>query len=296
MVEGVGLLGMTECPAVIVLGQRPGPAVGLPTRTEQGELLFAIRGNTGEMPKAVLTPANAQEAFWSMIRAFNLADKFQTPVIVLTDTHLSNCYSDVADFELGKVQIERGALVPPDKAGRLQDYARYALNDSGVSPRALPSQVPDTVVADADEHDLRGHLIEAAEERGRQVEKRLRKEQGLRREVAPPFYAGMPGAELILVGWGSTLGAIREAADLLNAQGRKTSVLHLGQVWPFPIGEVTAALSAGAKSVTVENNATGQLAELIREQTGLSVSAQVHRYDGRPISARYIVERLAEVG
>jgi 2-oxoglutarate ferredoxin oxidoreductase subunit alpha len=295
MVEGLGLAGMTETPAVIVLGERPGPAIGLPTRTEQGELLFAIRCGTGEFPRAVFAPGNIEEAFWMTIKAFNLSEKYQIPVIILTDTHLANSYSDIEKFDLGKVVIDRGALIGSEQAADLKNYERYKITDSGISPRALPFQTPATVVADSDEHDEQGHLTEAADIRNRQVAKRLKKMDGIRSEITLPSESGASVGEFVLLGWGSSRGAIEEASAILRAKGVAVRLLHLSQVWPFPAGPVAQALRNAAKSVTVENNATGQMAELIRAETGIEITKRILKYDGRPISAQYIVDRLLGV-
>jgi 2-oxoglutarate/2-oxoacid ferredoxin oxidoreductase subunit alpha len=292
MVEGIGLAGITETPAVIVLGQRPGPAVGLPTRTEQGELLLAIHGGTGEFPRAVLAPANVEDAFYLTAKALNLAEKYQIPVIILTDTHLANSYSDTAEFALDRIKIERGALLTDPVAAALSEYQRYALSDTGISPRVLPGQGRVLVAADSDEHDEDGHLTEKAEIRARQNAKRLKKYAGLKAEISPPRWIKRPGAEITLIGWGSTFGAICEASDLWMAQGVTSNVLHLTEIWPFPAEFVSGAMRETAKNVVIENNATGQLVSLIRAETGLPVSGQVNKWDGRPLSARYILHSL----
>ena len=238
MVEGIGLAGITETPAVVVLGERPGPAVGLPTRTEQGELLFAIRVGTGEFPRVVLAPATIEDAFYLTVKAFNLAEKYQIPVIILTDTHISNCYNDVDKFDLNQVKIERGALLSDEEAGKLTDYKRYKITESGISPRALPMQSRTLVVSDSDEHDETGHLTESAEIRTQQVSKRLRKYVELKKEIGQPRFHQMPGAELTLIGWGSTYGAIMEASEMLKKKGVANNVLHISELWPFPVEAV----------------------------------------------------------
>lgn len=292
MVEGIGLAGITETPAVVVLGERPGPAVGLPTRTEQGELLFAIRVGTGEFPRAVLAPATVEDAFYLTARAFNLAEKYQIPVIILTDTHLANSYSDVEKFDLKKVKVERGELLSDEEASQLTDYKRYKVTESGISPRVLPMQSRALVVSDSDEHDETGHLTESAEFRTQQVAKRLRKHDGLRKEIGQPRFHQMPDAEIILVGWGSTYGAIKEASEMLKKEGVANNVLHLTELWPFPAEAVAAALKQTKKSVVIENNATGQLAYLIHAETGIPVDAKINKWDGRPISPQYILDEL----
>ncbi len=292
MVEGLGLAGITETPVVVVLGERPGPAVGLPTRTEQGELLFAIRAGTGEFPRAVLAPATIEDAFYLTGKAFNLAEKYQIPVIILTDTHLANSYSDVDRFDLTKVKIERGALLSDGEAKDLSDYKRHKVTESGISPRALPMQSRALVVSDADEHDEEGHLTESAEFRTQQVAKRLRKYNSLQAEISPPRFHEMPNAEMTLIGWGSTYGAIKEASDELKKEGTACNVLHFTEVWPFPASFVSAALKKTARNVVIESNATGQLAYLICAETGYRATQQINKWDGRPISCRNILDEL----
>lgn len=292
MVEALALAGMTETPVVVVLGQRPGPATGLPTRTEQGELWFALHAGHGEFPRAVLAPASAQEAFHAAVKAFNLAEKYQTPVIILTDHHLATSYVTVDRFDLNKVKIDRGALLSDEEVAKLTDYKRHLVTRSGISPRALPGQGKALVVTDSDEHDEAGHMIEDAATRRRQVEKRLRKRNGLKREITKPEFHEAPGAALTLIGWGSTYGAIREAADLLQRDGRVVNTLHLSQVWPFPSEAVAAALKSSRKNIVVEGNATAQLAQLIKRETGLAVDATILKYNGRPFSPGEIAGRL----
>ena len=292
MIEGIGLAGITETPVVVVLGQRPGPAVGLPTRTEQGELHFAIRSGTGEFPRAVLAPATAEDAFYLTAKAFNLAEKYQTPVIILTDTHLANSFQDFPKFDLNRITIERGALLSDREAAGITDYRRHRVTESGISPRALPMQSRAVVVTDSDEHDEAGHLTESAEIRTQQVAKRMRKNEGLKREISPPRHQKTPGAEMTLIGWGSTYGAIKEASEILKKEGTNCNILHFTEVWPFPAGVVVDALQESPKSIVIESNATGQLADLIRAETGIQVSRRINKWDGRPISARYIVEAL----
>ena len=292
MVEGLALAGMTETPVVIVLGQRPGPATGLPTRTEQGELWFALHAGHGEFPRAVLAPATTEGAFWTTIKAFNLAEKYQTPVIVLTDHHLATAYKTVAKFNLKEVEIDRGALLSAEEASRIADYRRHLVTDSGISPRALPGQVKALVVTDSDEHDEAGHMIEDAETRNQQNNKRLRKFNGMRTEIGAPIHHEQPGAELTLIGWGSTYGAISEAVQMLKRNGVKANHLHFTELWPFPTEKVIPTLNKGTKSIVIENNATGQLAQLIRRETGCKVNSHILKYDGRPFSPQYILTAL----
>ncbi len=292
MVEGLALAGITETPVVVVLGQRPGPATGMPTRTEQGELWFALHAGHGEFPRAVLAPATAEDAFHAMIKAFNLAEKYQTPVIVLTDHHLATSYTTVDRFDLKQVRIDRGELLSDEEVSKLTDYKRHLVTDSGISPRALPSQGKALVVTDSDEHDEAGHMIEDGQTRNQQNLKRLRKQNGLMAEINNPKIHKVPNAEFTLIGWGSTYGAINEAADLLQKDGVATNVLHISEIWPFPVEAVSSVLDNGAKSVVIESNATAQMAQLIRRETGYKVNGTILKFDGRPFYAEEIVDRL----
>lgn len=292
MVEGLALAGMTETPVVFVLAQRPGPATGLPTRTEQGELEFALHAGHGEFPRAVLAPATAEEAFHAAIKAFNLAEKYQTPVIILTDHHLTTSYATVDRFNLKQVKIDRGELLSAEESSRLSDYKRHLVTKSGISPRALPLQGKALVVTDSDEHDEAGHMIEDGKTRNEQNLKRLRKLDGLKTEISAPKIYKTPRAEFNLIGWGSTYGAIKEAAALLKEDKVAVNILHISQVWPFPAKEVALALGNKAKNIVVEGNATAQMARLIRRETGIEADDSVLRFDGRPLSPWYIVEQL----
>jgi 2-oxoglutarate ferredoxin oxidoreductase subunit alpha len=292
MVEGLALAGMTETPVVIVLGQRPGPATGLPTRTEQGELWFALQAGHGEFPRALLSPTDAADAFSAAVRAFNLAEKYQTPVIILTDHHLATSYMTVDAFDLKKVAIDRGDIVVPKKAAEIRDYHRHAVTASGISPRSLPGLSKALVVTDSDEHDAAGHMIEDAATRKEQNQKRLRKLNGLREEIISPEVKQTAGADFILVGWGSAAGAIREAAAIIEKGGKAISTVCFNEIWPFPAAAADEVFKHGAKTVVIENNATGQLTGLIRRETGRKANHTILKYDGRPFSPEYIVRRL----
>jgi 2-oxoglutarate ferredoxin oxidoreductase subunit alpha len=295
MVEGLALAGMTETPVVIALGQRPGPATGLPTRTEQGELWYALHAGHGEFPRAVLAPSSPREAFFAILKAFNLAEKYQTPVIVLTDHHLATSYATVDRFDLKRVKIERGQIISPTRISEARAYRRHAVTDSGISPRALPGLSKALVVTDSDEHDEAGHMIEDAATRNEQDRKRLCKLDGLRKDISSPLIKSKPGTELTLIGWGSTGGAIEEAAMMLEKEGRTVSIIHFNEIWPFPADAVKAVFENGGKTVVIENNATAQLAGLIRRETGRKVDHTILKYDGRPFSPKYIVSHLTEV-
>jgi 2-oxoglutarate ferredoxin oxidoreductase subunit alpha len=290
MVEGLGLAGITETPCVLVNAQRPGPAVGLPTRTEQGDLQFVLHAHQGDFPRAVLAPASIEDAFWLTIKAFNLADRYQIPVIILTDQYLAASYATADPFDISKVTIDRGLLFSEGNG----QYRRHKVTKSGISPRAFPGEKGLLVVTDADEHDEVGHLVEDANTRIEQVEKRLRKLSELRKEISPPRLVGSNNADITLIGWGSTYGALCEAIDILHKEGKEANLLHFNELWPFPSDYMNNILNKSNYSFVVENNATGQLARLIKAETGKTVSGLILKYDGRPFTPSIIAQRVKE--
>jgi len=294
MVEGLGLAGMTETPIVVVLAQRAGPAIGLPTRTEQADLEFAIHTSHGEFPRAVLAPATVEDAFWLTVKAFNLAEKYQTPVILITDQYLASSYATADKFDLSQVTIDRGLLLSREELAKLGEYKRHQVTESGISPRAIPLEGGALVVTDSDEHNEEGHLIEDAETRTAQMLKRLRKMEGLRKDIAEPRVYGAAQPEITLLGWGSTYGAMREAVDLVMKDGLAINLVHLSEIWPFPVEAAARDLQEAKKIIAVENNATAQLAHLLRAETGYQVTGKILKFDGRPISPAYILKQLKQ--
>jgi len=290
MVEGLGLAGITETPIVIVEGQRAGPAVGLPTRTEQGDLEFVIHAHHGDFPRIVLAPSTVEDAFRITVKAFNLAEKYQLPVIILTDSHLATSYATVEKFDMSKVTIDRGILY--SKEGQTEEYKRHKITESGISPRAFPGEKDALVVTDADEHDESGHLTEDAQIRTQQMQKRLRKLFGVKKEIAPPLLYGPKRAETTLIGWGSTYSAISEAVDILRKERISVNLLHLNELYPFPAEAVTDALHRARQSYVIESNATGQLSRLIKAETGKAVSGKILKFDGRPLTPAIIAQAV----
>jgi len=291
MTEGLSLAGITETPLVLVIAQRPGPATGLPTRTEQGDLDFALYGGHGEFPRVIFAPGDLNQCFQLTVKAFHLAENFQSPVFVLTDQYLADSYRGIKPFDLDGVQpVQAG---DPQAADQGWDYERYAMSPSGVSPRAIPGAGSSLVLSDSDEHDSKGHITESAQVRLAQHEKRLSKFDGLREEVIAPQFEGPEDAELLLVSWGSSRGAVAEASQRLNDQGRQTAACHFSQVWPLKPEQFMPRFEKAGRVVMVEMNTGGQLARLIRRETGFQVHGLINRYDGRPFTPDYILQKLA---
>jgi 2-oxoglutarate ferredoxin oxidoreductase subunit alpha len=289
MVEGVSLAAMTETPVVVVVAQRPGPATGLPTRTEQGDLNFVLHAGHGEFPRALFAPGSVEECFELARKAFFLAEKYQGPVFLLTDQFLADSARAVAPFK-----VEDLPYVQPStaKASSSAPYQRFALGRDGLSPRLVPGVAEQRVVAGSDEHTEDGHLTEDLGVRKAMVEKRLKKASGIGHEVVPPEYLGDKSPDLLFVCWGSTKGAVSEAAEELRGKGRAVGVLHFSQVWPLVPGQFTGFLKAAKRIVAVEGNATGQFAGLLRRESGFGIEERIGRYDGLPITPEFILRAL----
>ncbi len=290
MVEGVSLAGMTETPVVIVVGMRPGPATGLPTRTEQGDLEFVLHAGHGEFPRAVLSAVHLEDAFYRLNKAFYLADKYQIPVIFLTDQNFADSARSVTPFDFQRLNCERFLA---EEENLVRPYRRYRYTENGISLRALPGQFPgEVVLADSDEHNEKGNIIEDALTRRRMVEKRLRKQEGLFSEMEEPVLYGHQEPDLLLIGWGSTFGCLRETVDILRDGDRRAALLHFSDLWPLPVKTVSRLLPGVKTSFCVENNATGQLASLLRRETGLEVDHKILKYDGRPFLPEEILQEV----
>ena len=295
MVEALSLAGMLETPVVVALGMRPGPATGLPTRTGQEDLAFALTAGHGEFPRLVLSPGSVEEAYALAHHAMEMAEAYQVPCILLTDQYLGDTVTDVdpGDFPVLPVsrRIVRGNDVPRDPNGR---YLRYAVTGNGISPMAVPGEPGITVVVDSDEHAEDGHLTEDHAVRIAMVEKRMRKGEALAMETVPPLLSGPPEGDVALIGFGSTKGVISEAREILAEGGIAAVAVHLRQVEPFPAWAMSGILDRYRTALTVENNRGGQLARRIRAETGHEVAGTVARFDGLPFTPEEVAGRVKE--
>ncbi len=286
MTEGVSLSGMIETPVVIHIGQRPGPATGLPTRTEQADLNLALYAGHGEFPRAIFAPGSPEEAYLCMQQAFEMTDRFQVPVMVLTDQYLLDSITTVALQELVSVRWKNHVV----KTTR--DYQRYAMTKDGVSPRGIPGYGTGLVGVDSDEHDADGHITESHVVRLEQHEKRLRKLDGLLEETLPPVVRGnIKKAKTVVVTWGSNLGPAEEALEIFG--NPEFAQVHFSQVYPLsPVGK---KLLEKKQIVVVENNATGQFAHLLEREYGVEVGKRILQYDGNPFAVEDLVNRLRKI-
>ncbi|HAJ57573.1 MAG TPA: 2-oxoacid:acceptor oxidoreductase subunit alpha [Candidatus Omnitrophica bacterium] len=289
MAEGLSLAGMIETPIVIVIAQRPAPATGLPTRTAQEDLEFAIHAGHGEFPRAVIAPATIEDIFYETARAFNIAEKYRIPVLILTDQFMADSAMTIDDLDVESVKIER-RILSQDELKDIKEYKSYLLTRSGVSPRALPGNPCCFVTADSDEHDETGRITEDLDiMRPEMVKKRNRKNAGLLKDSRPPKWYGPRDAKNFLIGWGSTYGPLKEAVDMLNADKEKVALMHFSDVWPLNEKYFGFLKKAGYAAV-VENNFGGQFARLITRATGIVIKNTINKYNGLPFDAQEIVK------
>jgi 2-oxoglutarate ferredoxin oxidoreductase subunit alpha len=286
MVEGLSLAGMLESPMVIHLGQRPGPATGLPTRTEQADIELALYAGHGEFPRILLSPGTIEQAFYLTARAFNLADKYQVPVFVMTDQYLIDSYYNTGGFDLSGVKCEKYI------AKTAADYRRYELTENGISPRGVPGFGQGLVCVDSDEHDAEGHITEDLQLRTKMVNKRLRKLESAKAEIVKPELYPNCRYDNLVVCWGSTYHIVKEAIAVLDR--RDTSLLHYSQVYPLH-PQTADYLSKAKRVVVVEGNATGQFAKLIKLHTGIDVKDRILKYSGLSFAVEEVAEALKKV-
>lgn len=298
MMEALGLAGMTETPLVVVDTQRGGPSTGLPTKQEQSDLMAMLYGTHGEIPKVVIAPSTGEEAFYDMIQAFNIADELQLPVIVLSDLQLSLGKQTVEPFGYSKISINRGKL-KMDELPELEDkqyFKRYEFTEDGISTRVVPGQKYGIHHVTGVEHNEEGKPSEAAGNRKKQMDKRFRKLQYVHFDT--PVFTDAPNkeADVLLVGFGSTKGAIEEIRPMLDAEGIKTNHAHIRLIYPFPVEEMKPLIDHAKKVIVVENNATGQLANILKLNMGHHDKiVNLTKYDGTPFLPLELLDRVKEL-
>lgn len=291
MVEAVSLAGITETPVVIFISQRPGPATGMPTWTEQGDLLFTVHAGHGEFPKIVLTPGDVDETIRLTAEAFDLADVYQTPVIVMSDMYLSEAHASIPSAQVqsffSTMKINRGKTVTQPSE---HPYLRYKITENGISERLIPGAKGVFYQANSYEHHEDGHTSETAEDRVAQVAKRARKIQTYLKDhfKMPSVYGDLKNSDVVLVCWGSLKGVCLEVKE----KRKNTAVIHFTHTYPLDKKRVRALFEGSDKFVLVEQNSTSQLGSLLREQTGIDIERMILRFDGRPMTASEIMNQL----
>jgi len=299
MAEGLGWAGITEAPGpVVVLYQRAGPATGLPTRTEQADLRFALHAAHGEFPRIIIAPGDVVETYYDTFDSFNYAEHYQVPVILLTDKFLASTYQDIVPFNGDSLKVDRGDMVRESDLATGTDYRRYRWTELGISPRAIPGQKGGIFWTTGDEHDEYGHITEAPDIRIKMMRKRMRKIE-LAGEVIPDAKKatlhGPKSAPITLVGWGSSKGAILDGMEDLKSDGIETNFLQVRYVNPFPTNFVQQVLGSARRKIAIENNYSAQMAGLIREKTGIAMDNTIVKFDGRPFSQNEIYEGVKDI-
>ena len=298
MSEGLGMTGMTETPIVVMVAQRHGPSTGLPTYSCQADLRFTIHASQGEFPRIVIAPGDVEECFYKTMEAFNLAEKFQIPAILLTDKYLAESYGAPEFFDQDRIGINRGRLMTNDEYADEEEYKRHKLTEDGVSPRAMPGMKGAIVRTNADEHNESGYTTEDSELTTKMTDKRFKKLDTLVRNLesyeTTKLY-GSDEAEVTIIGWGSTKGPIREAMKLLGKERQNVNYLQIMYLNPFPAAKVRRILKSTTKTIVVENNKTSQLSSLIREHLLTAVDHKILKYDGRPFNPGELSRRIMEV-
>ncbi|MCF8045093.1 MAG: 2-oxoacid:acceptor oxidoreductase subunit alpha [Desulfarculaceae bacterium] len=300
MTEGLGLAAMTETPLVIINGQRPGPATGLPTRTAQADLLFTITASQDEFPRFVLAPGTVLETFSAVKKAFHLSDKYQVPAIVLLDQFLcDSVMTEKGTLEMDSRGDEKNLECRDSKPGKEQSgetgqpYLRYRFSENGISDRRIPGTSKALVRSTANEHDQEGNITEDAEIRTKMVDKRHSKIEYMKEEMDPPSIFSKESA-VLLAGWGSSRGSIMESCLTLRSLGYDVGWLIFHDIWPLDWDQVSEVVT-DRKLILVEQNRTCQLGRLIRQQTGIAFSDSVRKYDGRPLYPDFITENVKKM-
>ncbi len=303
--EGIGWAGMNEVPTVIFNYMRGGPSTGLPTRSEQGDLLFAVNIGHGDFPKIVLSPGDMEECFEDGFNCFNFAERYQTPVIVLVDKALANSTQSIKKFADQGLRVDRGKRVtkvdsydPADPSTGLPKFPRFQITEDGISPRPIPGTPGGIHFLTGDEHTEYGFITEEPAIRMQMMEKRARKLVTAANEIPEHLQFKMYGpenADLTIIGWGSTKGAVLDALDRFKEQGKSVNYLHIRLMSPFPVDAITRILNKAKQRLIIESNFTNQLAKLIRQETGIDIEHKAVKYTGRPFSQCEILEAVKEV-
>jgi 2-oxoglutarate ferredoxin oxidoreductase subunit alpha len=286
MSEALSLAGMTETPIVLHVAQRPGPATGLPTRTEQGDLELVLYAGHGFFPRIILAAGTIEAGIELTHKAFNLADKYQVPVFILTDQYYVDSFYDLKRMNLDKLVNEYHFVRTEE------DYKRYTFTDNGISPRGIPGFGKGLVTVDSDEHDETGRITEDHEIRDKMVDKRKKKLTQIKNDIIPPVFIGEDNYEVLIIGWGSTYNIIAEA--LRNLKEYRVAFLHFGQVFPLhPI--INQYLNKAKFTIVIENNVEGQFCNLIQREICYKIDYKVLKHDGLPFAVEEIESEIKDI-
>jgi len=287
MSEGYGMAGIAELPIVIVEGQRGGPATGIPTWSSQGDLRFVLHAHQEDFPRIVLTPGDPEETFYMTMEAFNLAEKYQTPVVVLIDKNICENDKSINYLDISKYEVDRGNFTME----KVEDYKRYELAEDGISQRSIPG-VGNFFIATSDEHDAIGYSNEEIQNRNDQMHKRMTKlETCAKRDMPEPELFGPKEADVTLISWGSNKGSLQHAVKEFD----NVNFLHLAWANPFPVEKVKEVLESAKHPILFECNYTAHMGGIIRERTGIDIKDKFLKFDGRPIYVEEVIEKINSV-
>ncbi len=284
MSEAYGLAGITETPVVIVEGMRPGPATGLPTWSGQGDLRFVLHAAQGDFPRIVLAAGDAKESFYLTMKALNLAEKYQTSVVLLIDKNICEDDQTMLPFDISSYEVNRGKMLYE----KTDTYERYKLEEDGISTRTIPG-LGNYFIGNSDEHNQTGFDSEEIEDANSQMQKRMKKLQTCKSEdMEEPVLYGPEDAQTTIVSWGSNKGSILDALKQLP----NVNFLHITWVSPFPEEAIKRVLEKAKNVVNIECNYSAAMGNLIKEKTGIEIKNNILKYDGRPIFPEEIVEKM----
>lgn len=295
MTEHLSLAGATEIPFVCVLAQRPGPATGMPTWTAQGDLMLSVFSGHGEFARCVVAARNAEDAYYTIQEAFNIAERYQLPVIVLTDKLIAESLFQISTLDQNRTPLERGIVDDESLLSTLTSTDRYKITESGISQRWLPGTKAPDYNANSDEHDTEGNVTEEAEAGGAMIAKRIRKEATLEKELPEPetltnnVHPEQAAKTYNIIGWGSSYTIVNDLLHYYEANNIKLNYLHIKYLWPLKTQKLIAFLDDHPDTILLEGNYKGQLAQLVRLQTGRECKHVYAKWDGRP----FFVEEVA---
>lgn len=284
MTESVSCSGITETPLVIVIGQRPGPGTGLPTWTCQADLDLAINAGHGEYPRIVIGCGDPESSYELIQHAFNFAEEYQTPTILLTEKHVYDCHMTIDHFKHKLIPIKRGLVTKQSELAKLQPSDRYKLTESGISPRWIPGTSKAHYHANSDEHETDGTLTEVSAPVIEMIKKRhVRKFETIKKNLPEPrIFGAKKDADISFIGWGSSMNAMRDAINAQKKKGKNVNYMHFDFVWPIKDKAALKFFKENKNVHLIEGNLHGQLGRLIEAQTGLKFKSKFLKYDGRP--------------
>lgn len=306
MTEHLSLAGMIEVPFVVILGQRPGPATGMPTWTAQSDLMLSIFSGHGEFSRVVIAPKNIEDCFYSIQEGFNIAEQYQVPVIILTDKLIAESMSSITQFDYERIPISRNLITDPRELSLLESSDRYKITKSGVSHRWLPGSLAEDYNSNSDEHTEEGNITEESIESSEMIAKRLRKEQTLLNNLPEEHIVSNNVQrkrtkkssneldEINILSWGSTGGVVEDAMKVFEERSIRVNSLNLKYLWPFR-KEVVNAFLHSKNLVLVEGNHNAQLGSLIKMKTGIDIEDKILKWDGRPFFVEEIIKKLEDI-